>query len=54
MGGAYAGTEHLLLSIVRDQQAAGCRSLQALGHTPEQIRATLREVLKESGEAEVR
>ena len=49
MGHQHIGTEHLLLGLLRDKNAAAMRVLERLGLSPEQIRRQLRRMVQESG-----
>jgi ATP-dependent Clp protease ATP-binding subunit ClpA len=49
LGHAYIGTEHLLLGICREGEGIAAAVLQSLGITIDRARATLIQILAESG-----
>jgi ATP-dependent Clp protease ATP-binding subunit ClpC len=42
LGGRFVGTEHMLLGILRDADGEATRILQAVGVTPDRVRAEIR------------
>ena len=47
LGHDYIGTEHILLSLVRDEKGIVIEVLKKLGISPEQVRRHTRRILKE-------
>lgn len=45
LGHYYVGTEHLLLSLIRDNQSAATRTLQSLSINPEEVRRRVEEII---------